>query len=86
MPPPAYIGEGGNMQSSCDVCPFVCQSVITEQEPIVTWALPVGSIYLEAQAGRGSKKFMNCILALWPSTPDPTPIYPKIYTMSKNYP
>jgi len=27
MPPPAYMGEGGNMQSGYDVCPFVLVSV-----------------------------------------------------------
>jgi len=24
MPPPAYIDEGGNIQSGCDVCGSVC--------------------------------------------------------------
>jgi len=27
MPPPAYIGEGNNMQSGGDVCLSVCDSV-----------------------------------------------------------
>jgi len=60
------------MRVAMSVCPFVCQSVIIDQKPVVTCVLPVGNnkdVFLEAQV---SRKFMNYIPAFWLSTPNAT--------------
>jgi len=85
--PSAYKGEGGNMQSGCNVCTSVCHSVIIDRKPI--YNRPGAHCNLGLIGGgttevlilkhrkRVSRKCMNCIPAFWLSTPNLILKYPQ---------
>jgi len=85
---PDYIDEGGNMQSSCDVCSSVCQYVCQS----VCDNRPAAHCYFGFTDGGGTtevffvkqNKFMNCILTPLAKYPKSHPfIYHKSQNLSK---